>query len=126
MSDLISRSALIEKIKERTEMHSKDYQAFKNYSGDRKIKDIAKWDECEVIIDIAKELPTVEAKPVVYGEWKRVGSGSLYDTYECTNCHRQPKWDCLGDNHWRIAFTDICPYCGAIMNGADMRGEKHD
>lgn len=63
MSDLISRSALIEKIKERTEMHSKDYQAFKNYSGDRKIKDIAKWDECEVIIDIAKTLPAVEAKP---------------------------------------------------------------
>lgn len=78
------------------------------------------------IADIIEDAPTVEAKPVVYGEWKRVGSGSLYDTYECTNCHRQPKWDCLGDNHWRIAFTDICPYCGAIMNGADMRGEKHD
>lgn len=68
-----------------------------------------------------QELPTVEAKTVVHGEWKRVGSGSLYDTYECTNCHKQPKWDCLGDNHWRIAFTDICPHCGA-----DMRGERHD
>lgn len=64
---------------------------------------------------------TVEAKPVIHGEWKRVGSGSLYDTYECTNCHRPPKWDCLGDNHWRIAFTDFCPNCGA-----DMRGKKNE
>lgn len=78
------------------------------------------------IFEMIDEQPTVEAKHVVYGEWKRVGSGSLYDTYECTNCHRQPKWDCLGDNHWRIAFTDICPYCGAIMNGADMRGAIND
>ena len=73
------------------------------------------------IIDHVNNAPTVEARPVVTGEWKRVGSGSLYDTYECTNCHKQPKWDCLGDNHWRIAFTDICPHCGA-----DMRGGKNE
>lgn len=70
------------------------------------------------ITDVVKEIqrqPTVEAVPVVHGEWKRVGSGSLYDVYECTNCHCPPKWDCLGDNHWKIAFTDFCPNCGADM-----------
>ena len=70
------------------------------------------------ITDVVKEIqgqPTVEAKEVVHGEWERVGSGSLYDVYECTNCHCPPKWDCLGDNHWKIAFTDFCPQCGADM-----------
>ena len=109
MSDLISRSALIEKIKERTEMHSKDYQAFKNYSGDRKIKDIAKWDECEVIIDIAKALPTVEAKPVIHGEWL------YHETYffnpnECSVCGT------LSDFK-----TKFCSECGA-----DMRGKQNE
>ena len=59
---MIDEKKLIEKIKERIEMHKKDYQAFKNYSGDRKIKDIAKRDECTVIIDLIKSQPKV-------GEW---------------------------------------------------------
>lgn len=99
MNDLISRSALMEALE-------KPKQCM-DYGNDW-------WSKSEVkaIIDNA---PTVEAKPVVRGEWKRTGSGSLYDKYECTNCHRPPKWDCLGDNHWRIAFTNICPNCGARM-----------
>lgn len=56
---MIDEKRLIEKIKERIEIHEKDYQAFKNYSGDRKIKDIAKWDECTVIIDLIKNQPKV-------------------------------------------------------------------
>ena len=59
---MIDETLSIEKIKERIEIHKKDYQAFKNYSGDRKIKDIAKWDECIVIIDLIKNQPKV-------GEW---------------------------------------------------------
>lgn len=104
MNNLISRSALIEDLKEC--LDEENIQHTLEYFG---------------VYDIIRSQPTVEAKPVVHGEWKRVGSGSLYDRYECTNCHRPPKWDCLGDNHWRIAFTDICPHCGA-----DMRGKKND
>lgn len=59
---MIDEKKLIEKIQERIEIHEKDYQAFKNYSGDRKIKDIAKLDECTVIIDLIKNQPKV-------GEW---------------------------------------------------------
>ena len=49
------------------------------------------------------------------GKWIRAGSGSLYDYYRCSECGKQPKWDCLGDNRWKIAFTDFCPNCGAKM-----------
>ena len=53
------------------------------------------------------------------GKWIRTGSGSLYDHYECSECGKAPKWDCMGDNRWRIAFTDFCPNCGAKMRGQD-------
>lgn len=99
MGDLISRNELLKHSRKVTEYdeagYSRVYRA--------------------VSVEDIKYAPTVEAKEVVHGEWKRIGSGSLYDTYECTNCHRPPKWDCLGDNHWRIAFTDFCPNCGADM-----------
>ena len=100
MSDLISKEALIEELKKSRKYHAQN---------GRELELLCR---CENIVN---EQPTVEAVPVVHGEWERVGSGSLYDVYECTNCHCQPKWDCLGDNHWKIAFTDFCPNCGADM-----------
>lgn len=102
MSDLISREALIEKIEKRIP------QMIPNILG---MHDVT----AEGMVKFIKIQPPVEAVPVVHGEWERVGSGSLYDVYECTNCHCPPKWDCLGDNHWKIAFTDFCPQCGADM-----------
>lgn len=100
MSDLISREALIAELKKSRKYHAQN---------GRELELLCR---CENIVN---EQPTVEAVPVVYGEWERVGSGSLHDVYECTNCHCPPKWDCLGDNHWKIAFTDFCPQCGADM-----------
>lgn len=49
------------------------------------------------------------------GSWIRTGSGSLYDLYKCSECGKPPKWECLGDNRWKIAFSDYCPNCGALM-----------
>ena len=64
------------------------------------------------IVDALKQLPPAEPKR---GKWIRTGSGSLYDHYGCSECGKAPKWDCLGDNRWKIAFTDFCPNCGAKM-----------
>lgn len=100
MSDLIRRSTLLEKLKRSRMCHAQT------------AREVNLLVRCE---NIVKEQPPVEVVPVVHGEWERVGSGSLYDVYECTNCHCPPKWDCLGDNHWKIAFTDFCPKCGADM-----------
>ena len=59
-----------------------------------------------------EQLPPIQPKR---GRWIRTGSGSLYDHYECSECGKAPKWECLGDNRWKIAFTDYCPNCGAKM-----------
>lgn len=59
-----------------------------------------------------EQMPSAEPKR---GKWIRTGSGSLYDYYRCSECGIRPKWDCMGDNNWRIAFTNFCPNCGAKM-----------
>ena len=69
------------------------------------------------IRDRIQQLPPIQPKR---GKWIRTGSGSLYDHHECSECGKAPKWECMGDNRWRIAFTDFCPNCGA-----DMRGEQN-
>ena len=62
--------------------------------------------------EVINKLPPIQPKR---GRWIRTGSGSLYDHYECSECGKAPKWDCMGDNRWKIAFTDFCPNCGAKM-----------
>ena len=59
-----------------------------------------------------EQLPPIQPKR---GKWIRTGSGSLYDNYKCSECGKAPKWDCMGDNRWKIAFTGFCPNCGAKM-----------
>ena len=66
-----------------------------------------------------KQLPPIQPEPK-RGKWIRVGSGSLYDYYKCSECGKQPKWDCMGDNRWKIAFTDFCPNCGCRMDGGEQ------
>ena len=66
-----------------------------------------------------EQLPPIQPIQPKRGKWIRTGSGSLYDHYECSECGKTPKWNCMGNNYWQIAFTDYCPNCGA-----DMRGEK--
>ena len=68
------------------------------------------------VCDAIKQLPPIQPKR---GKWIRTGSGSLYDLYECSKCGKPPKWECLGDNRWKIAFTDFCPNCGAKMEATE-------
>ena len=65
-------------------------------------------------IETVKQLPPIQPEPK-RGKWIRTGSGSLYDHYECSECGKAPKWECMGDNRWKIAFTGFCPNCGAKM-----------
>lgn len=102
MSDLISRSKIYKYIKTEINPYGRPFEGTTYEFGLK-------------LMEYIENMTPVEEKEVVHGEWKKVGSGSLYDTYECTNCHCPPKWDCLGDNRWKIAFTDFCPNCGADM-----------
>lgn len=63
-----------------------------------------------------QELPTVEAKPVVMGEWKSDLDSCGWINHTCSHCG----YEKLTDIHVSLDWN-FCPNCGA-----DMRGEKHD
>lgn len=57
------------------------------------------------------EAKTIDAKPVVHGEWVNV-VGGFFEMGRCSVCGGQ--WPTAGG-------LNFCPNCGA-----DMRGDKHD
>jgi hypothetical protein len=88
MSDVISRSALIEALVHCDGLGRKS---------------------CEAVIKTINELPTVEANPAVKGEWKYDWLGE----YICSNCYeRVAVKEVMGEPAW-----DWCPACGADMRG---------
>ena len=59
--------------------------------------------------------PTVEAKPVVHGEWEKT---RLAGEYICSNCQ---SLICSGFTRMGYEQYKFCPECGA-----DMRGGKNE
>lgn len=101
MSDLISRSALIKKIRDYADEVGCVRGEYELANGILKA------------ISVVEDAPTVEAKPVVHGEWKYDWLGE----YICSNCYeRVTVKEVMGEPAW-----DWCPACGA-----DMRGWKND
>lgn len=95
MSDLISRRALIDYLDKRMEEEVVVSPFVHSY-----------------VLRIVKDAPTVEAKPVVHGEWKYDWLGE----YICSNCYERVRVkEVMGEPAW-----DWCPACGA-----DMRGGKN-
>ena len=99
MSDLISRQAAIDALEKW--LHG--------------LFGITEADGTATIFKTIRQLPPIQPEPK-RGKWVRTGSGSLYDHYECSECGKAPKWECMGDNRWKIAFTCFCPNCGAKMD----------
>lgn len=83
MSDLISRSALIERLKREWEMQDLYLPVH--------------------FIDFVEDAPTVDAVPVVRGEW--VCLEAEIGLFECSECeHKILRAEC-----------NYCPNCGADM-----------
>ena len=60
-------------------------------------------------LELFEEQPTVDAVPVVHGEWiehkwAEEVSGFLISNFECSQCHM-----------WKRYNTNFCPECGADM-----------
>jgi hypothetical protein len=99
MSDLISRSALINALKiDRACIYS---HVFSHVDCDA---------EEELMIDLVQIInnqPTIEAAPVVHGEWIEVGVTCGITILKCSNC---------GKEHPRL-HENFCRDCGAKMEG---------
>ena len=93
-NDLISRSALLEKMSE-----------------------LNGWDEynegvgaCHRLVDFA---PAVDAEPVRHGIWTSIADGDMAECSECGECYDT-------ETEGVIVFSKFyrfCPSCGAKMDG---------
>ena len=87
MSDLISRSALLKEIRERAGMWKRTAEVF-----------------CEVI----EGQSTVEAVPVVHGEWILEEKAGV-DYWCCSHCHK------IRSEYYAKPKDNFCPNCGTYM-----------
>ena len=92
MSDLISRSKLIEELQ----------KCFVNNS-------IHKNDLAEILAN----LPTVEAKPVVHGEWVL---DKRKDRIYCNHCNNYTPYE-WNETSYEVSelISNFCPNCGTDM-----------
>ena len=74
------------------------------------------------LADYLKSLPTLEARPVVHGEWifKNDGAYGKRRAY-CSACGKRSGIGGIESNQRK----PFCPNCGANMK-ADMRGGKNE
>ena len=99
MDDLISKKALIKKMKWlcRGNCRTCIYVTFLSNNV-----------HCGLIDDI----PTVDAVEVVHGEWQYYSESDFIKAhYRCSNCN-QPRYEHYAFNEFRF-----CPNCGADMKG---------
>lgn len=73
--------------------------------------------EFDMIVNLLDSAPTVDAVPVVHGEWRYFrGSFSVRPHFRCSSCLR-PRYEHYACNEFRF-----CPNCGAKMDGGDPDG----
>lgn len=64
----------------------------------------------EAVLSAINEQPTIEAVPVVHGEWKRKHIGNGWDDWDSLTCSE------CGEYYERPNFpTHYCPNCGCRM-----------
>jgi hypothetical protein len=68
------------------------------------------------------DAPTIDAVPMVRGEWKRGREFSSYprvpfigDAYYCSNCEEEAYWD----TDYGQQLFGFCPNCGAKMEASN-------
>lgn len=107
--DLISREALIEAMRARGRELLKLGTSFE--------ANIASVTALEYV-NIAKDAPTVDAVPVVHGEWllRHEGHGHYW---ECSECHENP---CI----YVTKNTKFCPNCGARMDLEETNADSRN
>ena len=100
MSDLISRKALLETINEHE-------QGWRKHSEQGELTSYAVGLGLRIAMEAIYEQPTVDAAPVVHGEWKPTGNMEEWycEEHICSMC-----------SGIMIGTAAFCPDCGAKMD----------
>lgn len=73
----------------------------------------------KMAIEVLKEVPAVDAVPVIHAHWIEV-----YTDIMCSHCHATYKDEMVdmyqdSVDHRRYVGLEHCPHCGSIMSGDD-------
>lgn len=68
-----------------------------------------------------KGIPTIDAAPVVHGQWEECDD-DVNAWIRCPECGFEQDIDYFGDHRHEIEDYKLCPSCGARMDG----GEEHE
>ena len=103
-NDLISRKALLERIREDAPWWWQNFHSF-------------------LIVDMIKDAPGCGAEPVRHGKW----FFDEYDYFTCSVCGGQYFTDADSTKDAKAmlennAYYPYCPYCGAKMDGGNEDG----
>ena len=77
----------------------------------------------KMTIEVLKEVPAVDAVPVVHGRWERVGSDGIVCCSVCGMPLKRTRvcWPDGGSEYYYIA-SNYCPNCGARNEKGDCDG----
>ena len=102
MSDLISRSALAEEVKSLR-------VTVTGLRGGKCIQNEYLEQYKDTLLRVIEEQPTIEAVPVVHGEWIHIESSDMVigRAYKCSNCEKI---------RYGSFIPPYCQICGAKMN----------
>ena len=77
---------------------------------------------CDDVIGFLQESPTVDARPVVHGQWLdgcAIHNGKeVYKSIDCSHCEEVFKIESHDREYWKKRFKN-CPFCGSQMDGGD-------
>lgn len=107
MSDLISRKYLYDKMLEKEELARQRVLDTPTHSP-AYLRYVAQLNERTALKHEIADAPTVEAVPVVHGEWIHVQSSDMATAraYECSNCKKM---------RYGSFLPPFCQMCGADM-----------
>lgn len=84
----------------------------------REINRVYKMQElCKAVKAVADAAPTVDAVPVVHGEWISVDGTPECDEWDCSVCERRLTFGELLNAEDVYEWNHYCPDCGAKMDG---------
>ena len=108
-SDLISRDRLLGDLYAEWLLCTPDTPTFIN-------GELQRCEKAKLIEDgmkLVQDQPTVDAAPVVHGEWERISDRPKTYIRRCSVCNRD-SYICFSERNY-----NFCPWCSAKMDGGD-------
>ena len=91
---------------------------------DALIKSVQGYNDAGWLEEQVDKQPTVDVIEEVHAHWLETGTG---DCIECSKCGYQPSADIKESKEWDDEIIgNICPSCGAIMDGKSTEERADD